>query len=37
VRLRQGQLLIQHDTNTPVESLVKALADAGYESTPSAA
>lgn len=37
VRLRQGQVLVQHDADTAVESLVKALADAGYESAPSAA
>jgi copper chaperone len=37
VRLRQGQVLVQHDADTAVESLVKALADAGYESTPSTA
>ena len=37
VRLRQGQVLVQHDADTAVESLVKALADAGYESAPLAA
>lgn len=37
VRLRQGEVLVQHDADTAVESLVKALADAGYESAPSAA
>ena len=37
VRLRQGQVLVQHDADTAVESLVKALADAGYEARPSAA
>jgi copper chaperone len=37
VRLRQGQVLVQHDADTAVESLVKALADAGYESKPLAA
>jgi copper chaperone len=37
VRLRQGQVLVQHDADTAVESLVKALAEAGYESAPLAA
>jgi copper chaperone len=37
VRLRQGQVLVQHDADTAVESLVKALTDAGYGSAPSAA
>jgi copper chaperone len=37
VRLREGEALVQHDADTSVESLVKALADAGYESAPSAA
>lgn len=37
VRLRKGEVLVQHDADTAVESLVKALADAGYESAPSAA
>jgi copper chaperone CopZ len=37
VRLREGQVLVHHDAATPVERLVKALADAGYESAPLAA
>ena len=37
VRLRQGEVLVQHDADTAVESLVKALADAGYDSAPAPA
>jgi copper chaperone len=36
VRFRQGEVLVQHDADIAVESLVKALAVAGYESAPSA-
>jgi copper chaperone len=35
-RLRQGEVLVRHDPDITVESLVKALADAGYESAPAA-
>jgi copper chaperone len=38
VRLRDGKVLIQHDpTAATVQSLIEALAEAGYESKPSAA
>jgi copper chaperone len=37
VRLRQGEVLVQHAPDTAVESLVKALSEAGYEAAPSAA
>ena len=38
VRLREGKVLIQHDpTAAPVESLIEALGEAGYESKASAA
>lgn len=37
VRLRQGEVLVQHDADTAVESLVEALSEAGYEAAPSAA
>jgi hypothetical protein len=37
VRLRQGEAVVQHDADTSVESLVKALPDAGYEGTSLAA
>lgn len=35
VRLRQGEALVEHTADTAIESLVKALAEAGYESAPS--
>lgn len=35
VRLREGKVLVQHDpSNAPITSLVDALKDAGYESSP---
>jgi copper chaperone len=38
VRLRNGKVLIEHDPMVaPVESLIEALGEAGYESKPSAA
>ncbi len=37
VRLREGKVLVRHDAGTPVESLVAALADAGYDASPAAA
>jgi copper chaperone len=37
VRLREGKVLVRHETATPVESLVQALSEAGYESRPAAA
>jgi copper chaperone len=37
VRLRQGEVLVKHDADIAVDTLVKALADAGYESAPAAA
>jgi len=38
VRLREGKVLVRHDpSNAPVSSLVDALRDAGYESSPASA
>lgn len=38
VKLREGKVLVRHDaSNVPVASLVDALKDAGYESTPASA
>lgn len=37
VRLRQGEVLVEHDPDTAVDSLVKALSEAGYDAAPSAA
>lgn len=37
VRLREGKVLVQHDPGSaPVSSLIEALAEAGYESSPAA-
>lgn len=33
VRLRDGKVLVRHDPDTPIESMIKALSDAGYDST----
>lgn len=37
VQLRAGKVLVEHDPGTPIESLIRALADAGYDSKPAAA
>ena len=37
VRLREGKVLVQHDPSTAIESLVAALAEAGYDASPAAA
>jgi copper chaperone len=34
VKLREGKVLVRHDSNSPVASLVNALKEAGYESSP---
>ncbi|MEW5849876.1 MAG: heavy metal-associated domain-containing protein [Myxococcota bacterium] len=37
VRMREGRVLVRHDVESaPVEQLVEALRDAGYESAPAA-
>jgi copper chaperone len=38
VRLRDGRVLVQHDPSAaPIDSLIEALREAGYESSASAA
>ncbi len=37
VRLREGKVLVSHDADTAIDALIKALAEAGYESSPGAA
>ena len=37
VRLREGKVLVRHDADVSIESLVKALSEAGYDSSPAAA
>lgn len=36
VRLSQGKVLVRHELTTSVDSLVQALAEAGYDSRPAA-
>ncbi len=36
VRLKEGKVLVRHEPATSVDSLIQALADAGYESRPAA-
>lgn len=37
VRLREGKVLVRHDSETSTDSLIHALAEAGYDSSPAAA
>lgn len=37
VRLREGKVLVRHAEATSIESLIEALAEAGYDSSPTAA
>lgn len=37
VQLREGKVLVRHDPSTPIESMIRALSDAGYDSAPSPA
>ncbi len=34
VRLREGTVIVRHETSAPVDALVDALREAGYESSP---